>query len=180
MSRIHRLRASDRKAHGNNSMPWLPTLMSATVSFLPIATGLASVACRNQTASTQRQAEGAEQVLPLTYGGFLKGGPENEKLDDVCSTDSTRNLLDCDIYNGLPGWTITEVTLAVTWDPYGVDDLRYFKVPVTIPPKTTQHVSLRVGVQLPTDEVVKVPHREPQTTKRWGWHTVRAKGRPAK
>jgi len=67
--------------------------------------------------------------------------------------------------NGLPGWTITEVTSAVTWSPYGKDDVRYFQVPVIIQPRTTEHVAVRLGLQLPT---------------RWSWQNVGAKGYPAK
>ncbi len=75
--------------------------------------------------SAQRESKRQEQELPLTLGGFLKDGPETEKLDGVCGPDETRNVVSCDVYNGLPAWTITEVTFVVTWSPYKDDDKRY-------------------------------------------------------
>jgi hypothetical protein len=106
-----------------------------------------------------------DQILPLTLGGFLKDGPETERVTGMCRADNTRTLLNCDIYNGLPGWAITEVTLAVSWSPYEKDDVRYYQVAAMIKPRTTEHVTVRLGLQLPA---------------RWVWQNMGAKGYPAK
>jgi hypothetical protein len=147
---------------------------------LPLIVSFACVGCQKPGASTPRSEVSDEQVLPITFGGFLKNGPENETLDGVCGTDDSRNLLTCDIHNGLSGWTITEVTLAVTWAPYGDGDKRYFRVPVTIQPEQSEHVAVRLGLQLPPDDVLNLGSRKGQTLQHWGWQTIGAKGRPAK
>jgi hypothetical protein len=154
--------------------------MVPRVLFLPLIIGLASVGCQHPSASPPRSEISDEQVLPITFGGFLKDGPENETLNGVCGTDISRNLLNCDIYNGFPAWTITEVTLAVSWAPYGNGDVRYFRVPVTIQPQQSEHVTVRLGLQLPPDEVLRIPSHKAQLLQHWGWQTVGANGRPAK
>ena len=129
---------------------------------------LVGIACERPrpNAPVARQEVKREQVLPLTLAGFLKDGPKAEKIEGVCGPNITRNLLNCDIYDGLPAWTITEVTLFVSWWPYKEDNRR-FHVPITIKPLTTQHVTVRLGLQLPPDDVrFKLPH------KRWSWQPV--------
>jgi hypothetical protein len=76
-------------------------------------TVLLIIGCERETAPTQSGSAKREQELPLTFGGFLKGGPEDERLDGVCGPDLSRNVVECDIYNGLPGWRITEITIKV-------------------------------------------------------------------
>jgi hypothetical protein len=141
---------------------------------------LASFGCSNQTAPAPHESVKQEQPLPLTFGGFLKDGPEAERVGGVCGTDYTRNLLNCDIYNGLPGWIITEITLVVTWAPYEKNDSRYYQIPIIIEPRMTEHVTLRLGLRLPPDDVFKLPHGKVQTSSHWHWQTVGARGRPAK
>src|SRR5712664_1117059 len=65
-------------------------------------TVLLIIGCERETAPTQSGSAKREQELPLTFGGFLKGGPEDERLDGVCGPDPSRNVVECDIYNGLP------------------------------------------------------------------------------
>lgn len=119
-----------------------------------------------------------EQDLPITIAGFLQGGNEQEKIDGVCGTDETRNVLNCDIHNGLSGWTITESTLGLLYWPYKDDDVRYYRISKAIAPLTTEHISIRLGLQLPPDEMPV--GRKTQGIRHWRWLIVRAKGRPAK
>jgi hypothetical protein len=118
-----------------------------------------------------------EQDLVITVGGFLKDGPESEKLEGVCGTDHTRNVLNCDIYNGLPNWNVTEVTLEVAWLPYQDENKRFFRNRVSIPPMTTSRVSIKLGMLLPPDDVIKPRAALPPTTfTHWSWIITGAKG----
>jgi hypothetical protein len=120
----------------------------------------------------------AEQDLVLTFGGFLQGGDERQKLEGVCGTDQTRNVLSCDIYNGLQGWTVTELTFVITWTPYEEKNKRTFAQRVSIEPLKTEHVDIRLGLQLPPDTQFRnkrgVPIGQPQN--HWAWLIVGAKG----
>ena len=141
--------------------------MRKTVVLTSALAVIAISGCVNTSAPAHENAK-LEQVLPLTLGGFLKDGPETEKIQGICETNDTRDLLNCDIYNGLPGWIISEVTLVVVngglsgWEN---DKARPFRVPVVIHPLTTEKVSVKLGLQLPM---------------RWSWQNVGAKGHPAK
>ena len=106
-------------------------------------------------ASLLAQDKKPEQDLRITVGGFVEDHPEGGKLEGVCGTDYTRNVLDCDIYNGLLDRTVTEIMLVVVWSPYGDDNKRFYRVRVSIEPLKTEHVSVRLGLQLPADDVVK-------------------------
>jgi hypothetical protein len=121
----------------------------------------------SRTAPAQPEKAPAEQYLNLTLGGFIKGGNEKQTVDGVCSTDNTRNVLNCDIYNGLPDWKITELGFAVTWKPYSDEDARVFRQRVSIAPLTTASVTFRLGTQLPSIQ------------RDWGWQIVGARGVPA-
>ena len=140
---------------------------------------VASFGCGNQTAPTVHEEANREQVLPLTFGGFLKDGPKAEKIYGVCGADDTRNLLNCDIYNGLPGWTVTEVTLVVLLAPYGDGDSRYYQVPIIIKPRTTEHVAVRLGLHLPPD-YFRESDGKVSAFARWSWDIEGAKGYPTK
>jgi hypothetical protein len=127
-----------------------------------------SFGCENRNAPAIHEKLERAQTLPLTFGGFLKDGPEAEKVSGVCGTDDTRDLLTCDLYNGLPEWTITEVTLGVPLSPYGRDDARYYQVSILIKPRTTEHVIVKLGLRLPTDSGKAI--------QRWSWLVAGAKG----
>ena len=126
------------------------------------------------------KSEKREEVLPMTLGGFLQNGPKEEQLRGVCEADETRNLLNCDMYNGLRGWTISELTIAVVWTTHENENTRDYKVPIAIAPLTTEHVTVRLGLQLPADEILKFPSGRVSASKRWHWQPVGAKGYPAK
>ena len=95
--------------------------------------------------------------------------PEAEKVGGVCRPNDRRSLLDCDIYNGLSGWTITGVTLFLSWSPYEGDDSRYYEVRAVIKPCTAEHVSVRLGLG---SRWVRTSH--------WSWLIFGAKGYPTK
>lgn len=122
-------------------------------------------------ASSLAQDKKAEQDLRITFGGFVENHPERGELGGVCGTDNTRNVLNCDIYNGLLDWTVTEITLVVTWSPYESENKRYYRVPVSIEPLKTDRVSVRLGLQLPPDDMVGT-----RTMKHWAWLIANARG----
>src|ERR1700692_2311943 len=68
-----------------------------------------------------------ERDLQITFGGFVKGGNEEEKIEGTCRSVETGNVLNCDIYNGLTGWRITELVIRITWAPYSAEDVRDFR-----------------------------------------------------
>jgi hypothetical protein len=113
-----------------------------------------------------------EQILPITLGGFLQNGSEKEQVRGVCEPDETRNLLSCDLYNGLRGWTISKLTIAVVWPAYKNESKREYSIPITIAPLTTEHVTFRLGLQLPPDEILKFPDGTVSVSKRWHWQPV--------
>ncbi len=117
-----------------------------------------------------------DRDLPITYGGFIENHPERGELNGVCGTDDTRNVLNCDIYNGLLDWTVTEITFVVTWAPYNDDDKRYYRETVSIPPLKTGQVSIRLGMQLPIDSVMKYRAQPPTRLKHWSWLIAGARG----
>ena len=114
-----------------------------------------------------------EQDLRITYGGFLDGGDESQKIEGTCSTDDTRSVLTCDIYNGLPKWQVTALIIRVTWAPYSQADVRDFSERVSIQPLTTGTVRFKLGKQLPADTVF--PGRR---LSHWNWLIVGARALP--
>jgi hypothetical protein len=137
---------------------------------------LVIIGCAKQTASTQGDRPKPEQDLPLTFGGFLQGGPQEERLTGVCTPDLAREVLNCDVYNGLPAWKISEITIVVTWSPYNQEDKRSFRVPTAITPMTTEHCAVRLGLQLPEDEWLTRNRRPQDRLNKWGWQIMGAKG----
>jgi hypothetical protein len=119
------------------------------------------------------------QGMSITLGGFVENHPEGGTLNGVCGTDDTRNVLNCDIHNGLLKWTVTEVTIGVTWSPYKDDDVSYYRETVSLEPLKTAQVSLRLGTQLPPDTFITLKNRAPITTKHWSWLIANAKGIPS-
>ncbi len=131
-----------------------------------------------QISEKPKDAKPKDQELPITVGGFIENHPERGTLNGVCGTDATRNVLNCDIYNGLLDWTVTEITLGVTWAPYNDDDKRYYRESVSIESMKTSQVSIRLGLQLPLDDVIRRRNRAPVTMNHWSWLITGAKGLP--
>ena len=115
----------------------------------------------------------SEQDRRITYGGFLDQGDDNQKIEGTCSTDDTRSVLTCDIYNGLPKWQVTALIIRVTWAPYSQADARDYSERDTIQPLTTGTVRFKLGKQLPADEVFSG-----RRLSHWSWLIVGAKARP--
>jgi hypothetical protein len=127
--------------------------------------------CRKAVQPTLGQPP--EQNLRITYGGFLDGGDENQKIEGTCAADDTRSVLTCDIYNGLAKWQVTALVIRVTWSPYSQADVRDFSESNTIQPLTTGTVRFKLGKQLPADEVFSG-----RRLSHWSWLIVGAKARP--
>jgi hypothetical protein len=120
--------------------------------------------------------------LRLTLGGYREGHPEEGELNGVCTPNVARTSMDCDIYNGLAGWSISEVTIVVTWSPYGEDDKRYYSERVSIEPQKTQRIAILLGLQLPIDTQIRNRNGVPigRPSQHWGWNLVAAKGHPVR
>lgn len=116
-----------------------------------------------------------EHELQVTLGGFLVGGPEDEKVDGICSVASNRTSLSCEVYNGLPQWDLTEITFRVAWRPYDDDHSHLYRQTVHIPSLTTGRVSFSLGTQLPADTVL---FKNTEPISHWTWLVVGAKGVP--
>jgi hypothetical protein len=125
---------------------------------------------------TPNAAPQEDQALRITFGGFIENQPERGKLEGVCGTDATRNVLNCDIHNGLLDWTITEITMAVTQSPYNEDDTKYYREAVSIESLKTGHISIRLGLQLPADDVINRHSGAAATLSHWSWLIASAKG----
>jgi hypothetical protein len=156
----------------------MKTMRTVSLLLSTVLVVLGAVGCEPQTVQVPKAKSKADQELPITFGGFLKDGPEAETLNGVCGTDTTRNVLNCDIHNGIPAWTITEITLAVPWAPYNDSDKNYYRIPVSIAPLTTQSITTKLGTALPKDDVVNIGKRV-RTLTHWSWLIAGAKGRPA-
>lgn len=140
--------------------------------------GLSLFSCDQPNRAPQTKQE-ADSDLRITLGGFREGHPDGGKLEGVCTPDVTRTIMECDVYNGLEGWTVSEVTVVVTWSPYKDDDKRYYAQRVSIEPLTTERVSIRLGIQLPDDTRLKFRGgRLGPIESHWGWQIVGAKGHP--
>jgi hypothetical protein len=122
-------------------------------------------------ASSRAQDHKPDQSLHITRGGSVLDHPDRGKLVGVCGTDPTREVLICDISNGLLDWTVTQVVLTVSCSPCGANNTGYYRAPVAIEPLKTERVSVTLGLQLPPDKAVgatAVPD--------WGWLIVSARG----
>ncbi len=145
-------------------------LTGVAISLLLVSSACEEVA---KPPSAQTPKEIPEQDLKITYGGFVQNGSQDQLLAGVCGTDATRNNVDCDVHNGLIDWNVTEVTFQIV--PHGDDQQHYYRERISIAPLQTEHVTIRLGLQLPTDTYIKG-----RTFSHWSWLIVQAKGTPAK
>lgn len=140
---------------------------------------LATLACVNDSSSGARPQ--ADESIPITYGGFVQNGPPDELLDGQCSPNVTRDILECDIHNGLLHWNITEVTLQVISNVEHVNEntpAHYYRQSISIPCLQTATVTIRLGMTLPPDTQIKVRGRPSGSPlSHWSWLVVGARGR---
>lgn len=148
----------------------LSGLMNRPATSLVLAALLVS-GCSKKTPGSSNGL--AEQNLAVTLGGFIQGGDEHQAIDGVCRVDQPRTSMTCDIYNGLPQWKITELSIRVTWFPYSTSNVRDFRERISIPPLTTGTVSFPLGLQLPADTSV-----QGHASAHWSWIVAAAKGVP--
>lgn len=144
---------------------------------------LVSSACEEaaKPSSDPTPKETPDQDLKITYGGFKQDGPQDQLLDGVCGTDVTRNNLDCDVHNGLIDWNVTEVTFQIIRTGDRDDQQHYYRERVSVPALQTQHVSIRLGMQLPADDYIKYRGKPGgHTFSHWSWLIVQAKGTSVK
>lgn len=146
------------------------------LSLLLLAVAFFGLACERQTPSPKEPPREEVQELTITLGGFLPGQPESEKIDGTCGLDLTRTVLTCDVYNGLPKWKIRELTFIVGRAPYEDADRRYYRVPASIEPLSTEQLTIRLGQTLPPDDVINLRQRKPTTIHHWMWQIVGARG----
>jgi hypothetical protein len=136
-----------------------------------------SLACNESTPSRdQPHTQQSEQSLAITLGGFVQNGPQDQLIDGQCTPDTTRTVLECDMHNGLMDWNITEVTFQVI--STGDDQHHYYREQLSIRSLQTEHVTIRLGMQLPPDDQLKIhgrPVGKPQS--HWNWLVVGAKGK---
>jgi len=153
--------------------------MRSILTRLAISLLLMSSACEETKPNDPAPKGTPEQDLRITYGGFVQNGPQDQILDGVCGTDVTRNNVTCDIHNGLEGWNVTEVTFQIIRT--GDDQQHYYRQRISIAPLQTEHVDIRLGMQLPADDYIKCRGKlGGQTLSHWSWLIVGAKGRVAK
>ncbi|MFZ0798888.1 MAG: hypothetical protein WCA13_16015 [Terriglobales bacterium] len=157
-----------------------PTLKRGLIRvWIVLAVGFDLACVENKPAPDAKAGEPAEQNLTITYGGFIQNGPEDQLLNGVCGTDLTRNVLNCDVHNGLVDWNVTEVTFQVI--PTGDSEQHYYRERLSIAPLQTGHVSIRLGMQLPADDYIKLRGRPGgRTQTHWNWLIVEAKGKHTK
>lgn len=117
-----------------------------------------------------------EQELTVTFGGFLQNGPEDQRLEGECSPNATRDLLQCDIHNGLLKWRIAEITFQVIRTSDKEDDRHYYRQRVSIEPLQTQSASFKLGMQLPSDTYLPTRDGPRKSLAHWDWLIVDAKG----
>lgn len=114
---------------------------------------------------------------------YLQRKPPKElfsfELPSCANPDVIRTIMNCDVYNGLEGWAVSEVTVAVTCSPYKEDDKRYYAETVSIEPLRTEQIVIRLGILLPSDTRMKLARgRFGPLEHHWGWQIVEAKGHP--
>jgi hypothetical protein len=147
----------------------------------PTLVALLSLALSASSCDQLQQSQPKEKSdtdLRITFGGFREGHPDEGELSGVCTPDVGRISMDCDIYNGIVGWAVREVTLVVTWSPYGQDDKRYYSERVSLDPQRTERVTIRLGLVLPLDTQLRNKRGLPigPPSQHWGWNLVGAKG----
>jgi hypothetical protein len=147
-------------------------------SFIPLVMlSLLLLACDDSPrASSAKPEPEPEQDLAITFGGFIQNGPEDQLLDGQCSANLSRDVLQCDIHNGLMKWNVTEITFQVirTGDPD--NEHHYYRERASIASLQTETITIKLGMQLPADTYFKMRNGEVKNMRHWQWLIVGAKG----
>jgi hypothetical protein len=137
---------------------------------------LLCLACTNSAPSAESIPKPKpEQDLAITFGGFVQNGPEDQLLDGQCQANPARDVLLCDMHNGLMKWNITEITFQVIRTGDREDERHYYRQRIAIAPLQTETVTIKLGMQLPADTQVSIKGRAPKTLTHWQWLVVGAK-----
>jgi hypothetical protein len=129
---------------------------------LSLLTSILLCGCSNPAPNAKKSP--SEQNIPITFGGFIQGGNEKETVDGICRPDIGRSILTCDIHNGLPGWTLTQLDIRITTSPYSDSDVKDYRQRVLIPSLNTGSFTFHLGATLPNDTSLA---GKPLT--HWGW-----------
>ena len=151
------------------------SIVVAGMLLLMVACDGASPPAANPSTAPHPQAE---QDLPITLGGFIHNGPEDQKLDGQCGTNITRDALQCDVHNGLMPWNITELTFQVIRNSDPETEHHYYRERVSIGSLQTETVNIKLGIQLPADTRYTISKGKPIVSSHWNWLIVGAKGTP--
>lgn len=135
-----------------------------------------SLACNDSRSSAAIPKSRREEDLTITFGGFLQNGPEDQRLDGRCTPNPARDILQCDVHNGLEKWHVTEVTFQVVRPGDKDDDRHYYRERVSIEPLETETASFKLGMQLPADTYIPARGGSKQSVGHWDWLIVGAKG----
>ncbi|MBZ5682236.1 MAG: hypothetical protein LAO24_19255 [Acidobacteriia bacterium] len=144
---------------------------------LLVAPLLLCLACTDGAPSAESSPKAKpEQDLAITFGGFVQNGPEDQLLDGQCQANLTRDVLQCDMHNGLMKWNITEIAFQVIRTGDREDERHYYRQRISIAPLQTETVTIKLGMQLPADTRVSIKGGTARTLTHWQWLVVGAKG----
>lgn len=142
--------------------------------------GLASAAagpCLRRKSARCVESETRTRARPndRVWGG-LQNGPQDELLNGQCSPNLSRDVLQCDIHNGLMKWNITEITFQVIRGGDPENEHHYYRERASIASLQTETITIKLGMQLPADTYFKERSGQVDTFTHWSWLIVGAKG----
>jgi hypothetical protein len=137
---------------------------------------LLALACDESPRAASNPKPEPEQDLVITFGGFLQNGPQDELLNGQCGPNLSRDVLQCDIHNGLMKWNITEITFQVIRGGDPENEHHYYRERASIASLQTETITVKLGMQLPTDTYFKERNGHVDTFTHWNWLIVGAKG----
>jgi len=158
-----------------------------TASFVPRTFGVAVAALccvallLSACSRKQEDANAAvDQDLLLTIGGFMRDNAEGGTLTGECSPGAGPQELACEIYNGIQGWTVTQVSIQVDWAPALGGRARFYRPPILIESFKSGRVSITVESPLPANSGGSPSGRGSIASRNWSWAIVGARGYRAK
>jgi hypothetical protein len=97
-------------------------------------------------------------------------------VDGQCQANPARDVLECDMHNGLMKRNITEITFQVIRTGDRENERHYYRQSISIAPLQTETVTIKLGMQLPADTRVSIKGGAARTLTHWQWLVVGAKG----